>query len=168
MASDDRTQGISNLWENHHCEVMTALGVEIAKLVMQWVRIQEGPNQAEARALLGQLLTTRIVTLATLMSGVDVENDRRQAESKRRKRGGAVSSEVRRRKRDSDTAWMRPIFDAAYAALEAECPARIGADKLASAAWRSVGKDHPEHRRRSGLTTYRARGYLKNRARSGH
>lgn len=80
--------------------------------------------------------------------------------------GGKASTAARRKKRAAVEEWLTPVFDEAFAQLEAECFARIGADKLVSVAWRIVGKDHPDHHRRGLITVYRARKYLETRSRA--
>ncbi|WP_295448066.1 hypothetical protein [uncultured Thiodictyon sp.] len=54
-------------------------------------------------------------------------------------------------------AWMVPIFDRAYAELEADGSKQRGESKLVTKAKRVAGKEHPHYK---DLNIYRARDYL--------
>lgn len=59
-------------------------------------------------------------------------------------------------------AWMRPIFAEAWARLEADCPKRIGHERLLVMARRIAGPGHPDHYRRDEMKERQARAYLKS------
>jgi hypothetical protein len=64
---------------------------------------------------------------------------------------------------EDPNAWMRPIFDAAWAELDAECFKRIGHERLRVRAQRIAGPGHPDHYRRDEMGERQARAYVKYR-----
>ena len=73
---------------------------------------------------------------------------------------GMANDKAAKRAAEDPNAWMRPIFEDAWARLDADCPKRIGRRRLLVMAWRIAGPDHPDHYRRYEMTDRKARAYL--------
>ncbi len=86
--------------------------------------------------------------------------EQRQVAKERRLRakGGVVKAQ--RRALGDPNAWMTPLFDAAWASLDAECLKKVIGRKLLLWKADDLAKDHP---RRAELTEHQARAYLRAR-----
>ena len=92
--------------------------------------------------------------------------DRKRGETLRSNPSKGGKARAANRAAADPNAWMRPIFAAAWARLDADCPKRIGHERLLVMARRIAGPGHPDHYRRDEMKERQARAYLKSIAES--
>ena len=123
------------------------VGSGLDYLVERLVRRNEEGDKAAVSALAG---------LALYMPDLAVSHKRRSQAS------NAAKAKAAKRAAEDPNAWMRPIFDEAWAKLDADCPKRIGHERLLVMARRIAGPGHQDHHRRDEMKERQARAYLKS------
>ncbi len=86
--------------------------------------------------------------------------EHREAQRYRTRASNAAKARAAKRAAEDPNAWMRPIFDKAWAELDAECSKVIGHPRLLLRARRIAGPGHPDHYRRDKLSKRHAQAYL--------
>lgn len=104
--------------------------------------------------------------LAVDIQIISIFSEIMEGQRKRARYQEMAKAKAAKRAAEDPNAWMRPIFEDAWARLDADCPKRIGHERLLVMARRIAGPDHPDHYRRDDMKERQARAYLKSIAES--